>query len=110
VKLPFGPRSETSAGDAFAWTDRPWSASLLLVCQECNGNGDHATPPNVLKEFKSAARAAGPKGRTRVTGSGCLDLCPKHGVAVAVSIDGQPTRCAVVTSSVAGRELAEVLA
>jgi hypothetical protein len=102
-------RLPPKSNDALEWTNRPWSRSLVVVCQECDGRGDDFTPPIVLKAAKSMARTVGPKGRARVTGSGCLDVCPKNGVALAISIDGAPTRCAVAHTPTSVAELAEVL-
>ncbi len=102
-------RHPTSATEVLEWTDRPWTTALVLVCQECNGTTAGTTPAIALKDAKSISRSIGPKGRFRVTGSGCLDVCPKLGVALAVSIDGAPTRCAVARSSDAVRALAEAL-
>jgi hypothetical protein len=87
--------------------DRPWTTGLVLVCQECDGGP--AKPVDVLKEAKAVTRLLGPKKRTRVTGSGCLDVCPKEGVAIAVCVDGGVSRCLVAHNVSSLQQLSEVL-
>ena len=101
-------RNPPTPTEGLEWIDRPWTNAIVLVCQECDGD-EGMTPTAALKEAKSVARAVGPKGRSRVTGSGCLDVCPKRGIALTVSVDGAPARCAVVRSLPAVQLLTEAL-
>jgi hypothetical protein len=90
--------------------NRPWSATLALVCQECEGVTASLTPAQALKEAKAVARASGPKKRIRVTGSGCLDVCPSVGVAIAVCADGIDAHCFVARSASSIEQLSSHIA
>jgi hypothetical protein len=85
---------------------RPWKRGLVLVCQECDGAAT-AKPSEVLHAAKRVARSEGRK-QIRVTGSGCLDVCPSRATALAVSVDGTSTSCVVVESLDAVRSLNEM--
>jgi hypothetical protein len=52
-------------------------------------------PAALLRESKAAARGTGRK-QIRVTGSGCLDVCPSKGTAMAIVLDGADAHCVVV--------------
>jgi hypothetical protein len=90
------------------WTARPWKNALVLVCQECDGAADF-TAVDALKGARTVVRSVASKKQARVTGSGCLDVCPRRGVAIAAVVDGSPARCAVVSTQASIQHLTEVL-
>jgi hypothetical protein len=87
--------------------NRPWHEGLVLVCYKCDGAVD-ASPADVLKATKQLTREQGRKA-FRTTSSGCLDLCPANGVAIAVAVDGEPAKCFVASSVDALRSLERIL-
>lgn len=60
-----------------AWED------VLFVCGECRERSDGDAVP-LRKWLKRELKAAGLKKRFRVVECGCLDLCPRHGVTLAL--------------------------
>ncbi len=67
----------------------PYAHRHLLVCTNerdpatgkpsCGMNGSG----RLREQVKVAVKAAGLKGRVKVTGTGCLDFCPAEGCVVA---------------------------
>ncbi len=104
----FSKANPTPLPGAVEWVDRPWGQALVLVCQECDG-APGLNGADGLKAAKATVRSVASKKQARVTGSGCLDVCPKGGIAVALSADGAPTRCLVVRSLSNIHDLSEVL-
>lgn len=63
---------------------------VLFVCAECGGGKSER------RRLKTAVKEAGRKHEVRVVASGCLDICPKHGVTVAHASRSLPTSYAIV--------------
>ena len=57
----------------------PWS-DLVFVCSKCMRRQDRE---DLRDDLKHALKKAGHR-ELRVVACGCLDLCPKHGVTVAL--------------------------
>ncbi len=73
----------------------PYAKRQLLVCfnsrdpstgkPSCGMNGSAA-----LRDYlKKTVKERGLKGEVIVTGTGCLDICPAHGCAVAFQPEGE---------------------
>ncbi len=69
-------------------TATPWR-EIVLVCRKCTRRLDggfgkkHREP--LRSELKTALRAAGRRREVRVIEIGCLGLCPKGAVTVAIA-------------------------
>jgi predicted metal-binding protein len=69
-------------------TPTPWR-EIVLVCRKCTRRLDggfgkkHREP--LRSELKTALRAAGRRREVRVIEIGCLGLCPKGAVTVAIA-------------------------
>jgi hypothetical protein len=87
--------------------ERPWRRGLVLVCLECEGSTS-MKPTAVLQLSKAAARSKGRK-EIRVTGSGCLDVCPTKATAIAIVVDGADARCIAVKDFAASSFLGMLL-
>jgi len=77
--------SESPAIDV---TPTPWR-EIVLVCRKCTrrldgGFGKKRREP-LRSELKAALRAAGHRREVRVIETGCLGLCPKGAVTVAIA-------------------------
>lgn len=69
-------------------TPTPWR-EIILVCRKCTrrldgGFGKKRRQP-LRSELKTALRAAGRRREVRVIEIGCLGLCPKGAVTVAIA-------------------------
>lgn len=67
----------------------PWEG-VALVCRKCSkklGGGFGPEDEKLAKALRRGLRAAGRRRALRVVEVGCLGLCPKRAVTVAVSSD-----------------------
>lgn len=62
-------------------TDPPVREALLFVCEKCGKSESR----DLARDLKVAIKARGLKGVYRAVLSGCMDICPKRGIAVAVA-------------------------
>src|SRR5580698_6421795 len=64
----------------------PVSRTLILICEKCGENIPTDSGRNPAQELKSQLKTkimfGGDKGRVRAVLTGCLNLCPKDGLAV----------------------------
>jgi hypothetical protein len=65
----------------------PMRRALLLVCEDCGKSSR-----SVRKALKRGAKGLGSKKDVRVAMVGCLDVCPKDRVTVAVVGTDTPPR------------------
>jgi hypothetical protein len=61
----------------------PWRQAVILVCRECDGSPG-VRPKHVRTSLKAAVEATVGKRAVRVLSAGCLDVCPKRAVTVAL--------------------------
>ncbi len=82
----------------------PWSG-IVLVCSKCMRRQDRE---DLRSDLRKALKHAGRKD-VRVVVSGCLDLCPDDGVAVARGSDlgTQPPQLHVLDNRAAADDLAK---
>lgn len=69
--------------------EAPWQG-VALVCRKCSKKLPGGFGPDdekLSKALRRALRAAGRRRALRVVEVGCLGLCPKKAVTVAVSTD-----------------------
>jgi hypothetical protein len=96
-------REKSSPGANLVEVPSPWTTGLVLVCQKCEGVAD---APDFVRVVKQLGRATTGRNALRVTVSGCLDVCPTKGIAMAVMMNGATARCVVAESADAVHELA----
>lgn len=61
----------------------PWS-EVLFVCSKCARRNDRDAELPLRKWLKRELAERGLKKQVRVVEAGCLDLCPKKGVTLAL--------------------------
>jgi hypothetical protein len=98
-------RADGEARGSLIEVPSPWSTAIVAVCQKCVRSPETV---DVLRAAKSLGRKAPERHAVRVTESGCLDVCPTKGIAMAVMVNGSPARCVVAESVGAVRQLAEL--
>lgn len=71
----------------------PWQA-CVMVCRKCpkRGGGKKRDAKRFLSELRDAVRERFGKKRSRVIEVGCLDLCPKGRITVALGSPAGPLR------------------
>lgn len=70
--------------------ESPAHEAMVFVCEKC---GKHAecSGKELRHELRTELKERGRKGAVRVVLTGCLDICPKEGVALALARSGSPT-------------------
>jgi len=61
----------------------PWD-DVMFVCAKCMRRDDEGELSSLRKWIKRELKVRGLNKRIRVVESGCLDLCPKRGVVLAL--------------------------
>lgn len=61
-------------------TPPPVTKALLFVCEKCGKSESR----ELVHDLKKAIKARGWKGVYRAALSGCMDVCPKSGITLAV--------------------------
>lgn len=87
--LPLAPSSIPSSASPLQTEPAPWR-ELVLICGKCMKKQEREP---LRGELRRALKAAGRRD-LRVVATGCMDLCPKDGVAIATlaSLTAQPAR------------------
>lgn len=86
--------------------ESPADEAMVFVCEKC---GKHAecSGKDLRHELRSELKAQGRKGAVRVVLTGCLDICPKEGVALALAQSGRATEYLVAEGE--ARDVAHAL-
>ena len=69
--------------------ESPADEAMVFVCEKC---GKHAecSGKDLRQELRGELKERGRKGAVRVVLTGCLDICPKNGVALGLARSGSP--------------------
>lgn len=84
-------------GKAAIRLDAPWQL-CVLVCRKCprRGGGKKRDRKRFISSIRDRLRERFGKKRARVIEVGCLDLCPKGRITVAVTGKAAPLRVLLV--------------